>query len=185
MTYIHFQTDETACQAGPWLCRRCRQQNSSSLDKASRSVGIKLSSERQMIRSFKTESKRHSTLISSVTFRVFQIAQFLWKIQVWRAQIRTYWRRCGAFSSSDLPEGETWGISALWWYWSVQFSKQQESDRLHIQTAPDIFKLLELRPNLKNPLSLFSVPWKGLLWQFIPIFLKTSQENMTLETVRS
>lgn len=38
VTYIHFQTDETACQEGPWLCRKCMLQNSSSLDKASRSV---------------------------------------------------------------------------------------------------------------------------------------------------
>lgn len=36
--YIHFQTDETASQEGPWLCRKCMLQNSSSLDKASRSV---------------------------------------------------------------------------------------------------------------------------------------------------
>lgn len=38
VAYIHFQTDETASQEGPWLCRKCMLQNSSSLDKASRSV---------------------------------------------------------------------------------------------------------------------------------------------------
>lgn len=38
VAYIHFQTDETAFQEGPWLCRKCMLQNSSSLDKASRSV---------------------------------------------------------------------------------------------------------------------------------------------------
>lgn len=37
VTYIHFQKDGTACQVGPKLCRKYRQQYSSFLDKASKS----------------------------------------------------------------------------------------------------------------------------------------------------
>lgn len=38
-TYTRFQRGGTASPAGPWLCRRCTPPNSSSLDRASISVG--------------------------------------------------------------------------------------------------------------------------------------------------
>lgn len=174
-THIRFQTDETACRAGPWLCRKCRQQNSSSLDKASRSAGKDKRKKKgdRLNRSIFIQSVSDWCAAAFICVKTESVASSYQDVLVtfWSFFIQwpSNWRKMRRICSAMILFGVIFQAGSI----------RQIDCCWHFQTPLDVFKLPEQGPNLKSL-------ERSFFFMAISSHLsKMSRENMTLETVSS